>query len=138
MNCLTALRTIVLSLFVSGYLIGITVAQASDSDTIVVIVGEKSPINSISDRQVRRLFLGKSIKLPNGSRAALATYDPVATVFNDQALKRTDAQVNAAWSRLKFSGRSLEPKIFNDPKQLVNYIAKQPNAIGYIAKANVN
>jgi len=111
--------------------------QASGSAPIVVIVSNSSPITSINGRQLRRLFLGKSIKLPNGSRATLATYDPAKTEFNKVALKRTNAQVNSAWSRLKFSGRTLEPKIFDDPQGMIDFIAQTPNSIGYINKAEL-
>jgi len=107
--------------------------HAADSAPITVIVSSDSSVTNISDRQLRRLFLGKSIKLPNGNRAVLATYTPAMSRFNKQALKRTNAQVSSAWSRLKFSGRTLEPKIFDNPAQLMDFIASTPNAIGYIS-----
>jgi len=113
--------------------IGSNRLQAADSAPITVIVSNDSSVTNISDRQLRRLFLGKSIKLPNGTRAVLATYTPAMSRFNKQALKRTNAQVRSAWSRLKFSGRTLEPKIFDNPFQLMDFIAITPNAIGYVS-----
>lgn len=110
-------------------------AVLSDNGRLVVVVSQSSNLESITVRQVRRLFLGKSIKLPNGSRAKLATFEPARTLFNEKALRRTNAQVDAAWSRLKFSGRALEPQEFSDPQRLGDYLDSTPNAIGYLTTA---
>lgn len=103
----------------------------AQTENIAILVSHNSTLSNISEREIRRLFLGKSIKLPNGSRAALAIYEPLRTEFNTQALKRSDAQVSAAWSRLKFSGRNREPLTFSDPAALLDFVATTPNAIAY-------
>ena len=110
---------------------------SGSSSALVVVVNRDSSIQTISPSQARRLFLGKSIKLPNGLRAKLATLEPLQTQFNQQALKRTDAQVDAAWSRLKFSGRAREPKAFTSAEALIQFIASSPNAIGYVSAADL-
>ena len=103
----------------------------AQTENIAILVSQNSTLSKISEREIRRLFLGKSIKLPNGSRAALAIYEPLRTEFNTQALKRSDAQVSAAWSRLKFSGRNREPLKFSNPTALLDFVATTPNAIAY-------
>jgi len=104
---------------------------------LVVIVNEQTSVNSISERQLRKLFLGKSLKLPNGSRAVLGTYEPLRNVFNKKALGRSSAQVDAAWSRLKFSGRAQQPQVFNRPEEVMTFVATTPNAIAYMPKTTM-
>jgi len=105
----------------------------SNTDTqLMIIVNDSTEIESISQRQLRKLFLGKSLKLPNGSRAVLGTYKPLRNVFNKKALGRSSAQVDAAWSRLKFSGRAKQPQAFESPEDVVAFVQATPNAIAYL------
>ena len=130
MKFITLKIALLASLISAAVLFGSS-SVSGDTGDIAIIVSRDSPLDTISEREVRRLFLGKSIKLPNGSRATLAIYEPLKTEFNTQALRRTDAQVSAAWSRLKFSGRNSEPEKFSDLGALMNFVATTPNAVAY-------
>ena len=130
------LKLVLIAVLISATLLSGNNSMGSNTGDIAIIVGRDSPLNTISEREVRRLFLGKSIKLPNGSRATLAIYEPLKTEFNTQALRRTDAQVSAAWSRLKFSGRNHEPEKFSDLGALLDFVAATPNAVAYGVSIN--
>ena len=115
----------------------LTVATASAAiDTaaaeLLVVVNGDSEVTRMSTREVRKLFLGKSRRLPDGSRAVLARFEPLSTPFNEHALRRSDAQVTAAWSRLKFSGRVRAPHAFDSAEELLRFLAATPNAIAYL------
>jgi len=100
--------------------------------SIVVIVNENNATTAMSAREVRKLFLGKSRKLPDGSRALLVSNQPIESEFNRSALRKADSQVKAAWSRLLFSGRAKRPVAFDDPADVVAFVSENVNAIGYI------
>ena len=104
---------------------------------LLVVVNADSAVTRMSEREVRKLFLGKSHRLPDGSRAVLARFEPADTLFNERALQRSDAQVTAAWSRLRFSGRVRAPHAFDSADELTRFVASTPNAIAYLAAAEL-
>ncbi|MFK7856756.1 MAG: hypothetical protein AB8B79_21745 [Granulosicoccus sp.] len=129
--------TLVLPLFVLGLLVG-SVQQTSaasepgDPRGLVIVMNVNIDIPSIDDDELRRLFTGKSRRLPNGQRAALASYAPESSFFNERMLGLSDAEVAALWSRLRFSGRTPPPRTFDSVKALVDYVASTPNALAYM------
>lgn len=111
---------------------GVLRAAESDRLGLVIIVNDELDIPSIDDRELRRLFLGERRTLPDGQRAALASYGPESSFFNERLLGLSDAEVAGVWSRLRFSGRSPVPRTFDDAASLVDFVARTPNAIGYV------
>lgn len=100
--------------------------------SLVVAVNASAGTEGMSAREVRKLFLGKSRRLPDGSTAVLGRYSPLNSAFNRDALGRSDAQVGAAWSRLRFSGRSLPPEEFASLPALIEWLGNTPNAVAYL------
>lgn len=119
-------------LFFTNITLTLSNASASTDSELVVIVNTDTLVDSISASALRKLFLGKSRKLPNGARAVLAGHSKSTTHFNQQALRRSDSAVIAAWSRLKFSGRSKPPRDFDDLDALVDFVINTPNSIAYL------
>ena len=103
----------------------------SDGGLVVVINGDLR-LPSIDGPEIRRLFLGESRRLPNGARAALASYAPARSFFNERALGLSDARVATIWSRLQFAGRLPPPKVFDTAAEVVAFVASTPNAIAYL------
>ena len=111
--------------------------EGEDTFPLIVVVNLNSTIESVTDRELRKLFMGKSRKLSNGSRAVLASFGPASSAFNRAALARSDSDVTAAWARLKFSGKTKPPREFSSPDELLAFVANTPNAIAYLP-ANLN
>lgn len=113
-----------------------------DPRGLVIVMNVNTDIRSMDDVQIRNLFTGKSRRMPNGKRAALASFAPEASFFNERMLQMSDAEVQAAWSRLRFSGRAPPPRTFDTAQQVVDYVARTPNALAYlpasVARQNVS
>ena len=107
-------------------------AAALPERDLVVVVGEGAAVESMSVREVRKLFLGKVHRLPDGSRAVLARFEPADAAFNRRVLLRSDAQVTAAWSRLRFSGRVRTPLTFDSVEEVAKFVASTPSAVAYL------
>jgi ABC-type phosphate transport system substrate-binding protein len=136
-------------IFISLLLAGLTVFSAKllaqyqpDPRGLVIVMNVNTDIQSMDAVQIRNLFTGKSRRMPNGKRAALASFAPEASFFNARMLQMSDAEVQAAWSRLRFSGRAPPPRTFDTAKQVVEYVARTPNALAYlpasVARQNVS
>jgi len=109
-----------------------TPVGAQERSGLVIVMNQNIDMPSIDDAELRRLFLGKSRRLPNGARAALAAYGPDSSFFNSRILGRSDAEVSAAWSRLRFSGRTPPPRIFDNPQAVAQYVRNTSNALAYM------
>ena len=105
---------------------------AEANDGLVVIAHPDLAMSSIDGEGIRRLFLGKSRKLPNGARAELASYGPASSFFNERVLAMSDVRVATIWSRLRFSGRTPPPEVFDSVDEVVEFVAATPNAIAYV------
>jgi len=109
----------------------------ANDNSIVVIVNASNGTQNMSAREVRKLFLGKSRKLPDGSRAVLVSNKPIETQFNRSALGKKDSQVKSAWSRLQFSGRAKPPVVISDPAEVVRFVSENINAVGYVLRSEL-
>ena len=127
-----------LALWLAAFWLGALAARAQDAapgadpNGLVVVVNESLDLPSIEDEEIRRLFLGKSRRLPDGSRAALASYGPGASFFNERMLGLSDAEVAGVWSRLRFSGRSPVPRTFDTAEEVAAFVRRTPNALAYL------
>lgn len=106
--------------------------QANSDVGIILVSNIDTDLSSIDDTEIRRLFLGKSRRLPNGDRAALAAYAPSTTFFNSRVLGQSDTAVARIWSKLKFSGRQPPPRSFDSVEAVLAYVKSTPNALAYL------
>lgn len=130
--CKTLITWLVLCLC-SGFYSPILLAQYEpDPRGLVIVMNINTDIQSMNHEQIRDLFTGKSRRMPNGKRAALASFGPEASFFNQNLLLMSNADVAAVWSRLRFSGRTPPPREFSTPQQVVDYVVRTPNALAYL------
>lgn len=99
---------------------------------LLVVMNRNIDIQSIDDQELRRLFLGESRRLPNGARAALASFGPEASFFNRRLLGLSDADVATVWSRLRFSGRTPPPRTFDTAAEVLAFVESRSNALAYM------
>jgi len=102
---------------------------------IAVIVNSASGISSLSASKAKKIFLGKTKKLPNGKTAQpveQAEDSTVRAAFNDKVLGKSDSQYKAYWSKIIFSGKGSPPQSATDDAAVKAFVASHVNAIGYI------
>jgi ABC-type phosphate transport system substrate-binding protein len=66
---------------------------------------------------------------PNGSDLRREFYRSVTG--------QNETQINAFWARLAFSGRALPPRQMNDSAAIIQRVAGDIHAIGYVDKDSV-
>ena len=102
---------------------------------VQVVAHAAAGFDRLSAREVRKLFMGKSRRLPDGGRAVLAGHEPSASDFNALALGRSNAEVGAAWARLRFAGRTRPPREFGSVAELLEFVAATTNAVAWLPAA---
>ncbi|OEG74177.1 hypothetical protein BEL05_00835 [Shewanella colwelliana] len=111
------------------------IGQWVHGEELLVVVHKDNGIEQLTKAQVVDIFMGRYITFPNGQKAK--AYD-LAPKSNDKAqfykllVNRSEAQINAYWARLLFSGRSSPPVTVDSPERLVEALAQSPQGIAYI------
>ena len=100
-----------------------------------VVVHTSNPITRLSRDQVSRIFLRK-VTLWDNRQPVLpidqAPDSPVRRAFTKQIHLRTIASVQTWWQQQTFAGVGVPPPERTDDAQVLDYIRKYPNAIGYV------
>ena len=101
---------------------------------VVIVVNPDSQITSISQKQVKRIFLGK-IKKVNGKNivAVDQNEDSVSRIeFYKSVVKKSESQLKSYWSTRIFSGKGTPPKSVKNDSEVKSWVANNIDAIGYI------
>jgi ABC-type phosphate transport system substrate-binding protein len=118
-----------------GLFLGLGSAGASAE--VVAVVAAKNPVSTLSKSQVADIFLGKMTRFPDGRQVL-----PIDQFENSSAretfyLKFTGlspAQIKMYWSKIIFTGRGQPPPAVSNDTEVKKFIAKHPDAIGYIER----
>lgn len=132
MTTLKSLRALVSSALL-GCLAGVPACAAD----LVVIVSAHNPVAMLRADQVAAIFLGQSVRFPDGTE--VVPYDlrlgaPVRDEFYARVTRKTPALLKAHWSKMVFTGRGQPPTELPDSTAVRRKVANDPEAIGYIER----
>jgi len=104
---------------------------------VVAVVSVKNPVTTLSKNQVVDIFLGKTVRFPDGSQVV-----PIDQVersgtreeFYFKVAGKTPAQLKAHWSKIIFTGRGAPPEQVVNCLEVKQYLLEHPDAIGYIER----
>jgi ABC-type phosphate transport system substrate-binding protein len=104
-------------------------------DNVKIIVNADVEVGNLSQAEIARIYLGKKTFWDSGSRIApslLNEKSPLTEAFLEESVKKTVRQYRAYWKRHLFSGKGTAPKTFSSSRQVANYVADNPGAIGIV------
>jgi ABC-type phosphate transport system substrate-binding protein len=102
---------------------------------LAIIVNLQNDIAQLTKNQVVNIFLGNHREFPNGLRARpldLPTDNPDKETFYRTLVNKDLNQMAAYWSRLVFAGNTSPPVQAGDTQEVIQAVANNRNAIGYI------
>ena len=129
-----------LSLTLCGLAPRVVSAQGVDR-SLRVVVNKENKATSVTSDELNRIFLGKKTLWDSGTRVVPAMPEeesPAGEVFLAGTLKKSVSQFRAYWKRLLFSGGGAVPKVFRNSAQLIDFVARQPGAIGVVEASAVD
>lgn len=100
-----------------------------------VIAHQEVNQDTISERQLRRVFMLKQRSWEDGSKISLVVFsseDQKHVLFLRHMLKLFPYQLEREWNRLIYSGQSAPPFIATDTKTMLSIVSSTPGAIGYV------
>lgn len=115
---------------VIGAFIALSLNASVFADVAVIV--HPNNTSSLTEKDIKRIFLGKWNKFPDGSEAIpLATIGNVNDEFNELVLGRKSSQIQSYWAKIVFTGRGSPPKVV-DESSVIELIKNNKNAISYI------
>lgn len=127
---LKRIKSILLS---SASIITFTLSSAVSAE-IAIIVSSDSAIKLSSERDIARIYLGKSNKL-SGVKVNVIAQDSkldIVEEFSQNILNMSSNKAQAQWAKLIFTGKRNPPATFNNDEQVIEAVKYDSNAIGYI------
>ncbi len=101
-----------------------------------VVVHAGNPLDSIDQAKLERLFLKKESRWADNTKVQPVDRDsnaPTRVAFSRAVLKKEVNWVKSYWQRQLFSGRDTPPLELDSDRDVLEYIAKNPGAIGYVS-----
>lgn len=114
--------------------------NSKTDDSYSVIVHMDNPTEVINRKTLSKIFLKKRSKWEYAGGIKIMPVDiivrkPVRTTFTNEIHHKRIAAIKAYWQRQIFTGRGVPPPELQNDLQVLEYVQKNPGAIGYISKA---
>ena len=107
----------------------------------VVVVNAASTTQQLSQDEVINIFLGRYRSLPNGG-SAIPIDQPESTLlradFYRRLVNKELNEINAYWSRLIFSGRTLPPLQASSASDAIRLLVANPGGVAYVERSQVD
>lgn len=114
--------------------LAVAMAGAIQAADVKIIANESVTATSISADELKNVFLATKTSLSDGSHVVpvLEKGGPAhEAILKD--LGKTDSGLETYFRSLVFSGKASMPKTFAADAEVVAYVAKTKNAIGYVS-----
>ena len=114
--------------------IGLMLLSFGSQALSVIVHPSNTAVLTKSD--IADIFLGKKLEFENGETikpVSLGEENEVTLNFVDSVLNKTPAQLKSYWARLIFTGQGEPPVAVDSEQQLLEIVASDPNAIGFVS-----
>lgn len=103
-------------------------------DELAIVISKDANIDTLSKKELSKIFLSKTRKLPNGEKTFLIEIndEKIQTKFYQIICNKNENQLRKYWTKMIFTGRGQPPKKLQSVDDVISYIKKNKNAISYI------
>ena len=114
------------------------VSLACAATDLVVIANPQSGFGRLSREETSALFTGRHKRLPSGMAAIPVDQVADKAAFYRALLGKELAEVQSYWARIIFSGGGSPPQQAASANEVIEMVANNRGAIGYIPRARVD
>lgn len=103
-----------------------------------VVVNSANGITSLSKKEASDFFLKKKAKWADGTTVApvdLSASSKTREAFSQQVHGKNTAAIRNFWQQAAFSGSATTPPEKASDEEVIEYVKKNPGAIGYVSAA---
>jgi ABC-type phosphate transport system substrate-binding protein len=122
---------VVLGLLMLGPVCG--EAEAAD---VKVIVNASSSLDTVTKKDVTRIFFRRKSRWPNGERAKPIDQNAKSEVrkdFCEQVLGKTTKEVDSFWNSQVFAGKATPPPTASSDREVLEFVRSNPGGVGYVS-----
>ncbi|KAA6464815.1 hypothetical protein DYQ86_02335 [Acidobacteria bacterium AB60] len=115
-----------------------SVFSVRGSAQVIVIANPSVKSGEVTKDTLRDVFSGNASSLKDGSRVVpvLLKDGPTHQAFLAEFVGKSDSAFKAGWRSLVFSGQGSMPKSVESDAAMVEFVAHNPGAVGYIDKSS--
>lgn len=120
---------------VTAWLLVLLLAGQVRADSeFVIVVHKDNPVQNLTARQVKSIFLGKDRFWPDGSPIVLIMNknEDIHESFTRLMLQKSPAQLSVYWKKILYSGASMLPLAVQDDEAVKSYMTLHLNTISYV------
>ena len=102
---------------------------------VTIIANPDVPADTISQTNLKNIFLGNRVKWSNGDRIdfALCGNEALHQSFLRTYVGRTSSQFQMHWRNMVFTGKGRMPQTLNSEQAVIDYVANTAGAVGYVS-----
>lgn len=112
------------------------ISGIASAQSYKVIVNNSNSISSLSKKEVSDLFMKKTTKWSSGVTVApvdLVANSSVREAFSLSIHNKAVSAIRNYWQQAAFSGAATAPPEKSNDNEVIEYVKKNPGAIGYIS-----
>jgi ABC-type phosphate transport system substrate-binding protein len=102
---------------------------------VMVVVGAKSTVSTLTKEQSSDIFMGKATSLTPLDQPESS---PLRDEFYSKVTGKSAAQAKSYWAKMSFTGKGTPPKEGQGSDDIKKQLANNPNLVGYIEKSAVD
>ncbi|CAH9053800.1 hypothetical protein PSECIP111951_02402 [Pseudoalteromonas holothuriae] len=121
--------------FVAGTLLAVSAAIQAE----VAVIINPSNNTALDKEAIAKIYLGKMKSFSNGTKVnavGLSSGDSVGK-FTANVVGKSSSQYKAYWSKLIFTGKGTPPEALGSEQAVIDFVAANADAIGYVDSAKV-
>ena len=110
---------------------------AAANDELVIIANPDLNDNSIEQRDLQRIYLGKQTLWEDNTSIVpvMLKSGPLHDEFIEGYIDRSVQRFVTYWRQMVFTGKGVPPKSFASESDLVDFVARTPGSVGYVSSA---
>lgn len=125
----------------AGILVAVSWLTSPASAEILIVTNAKNPLATIALDDVRKIYLGKTRTFPDNMSAVPVDQDSsnhAYAEFLTKVIGKSEKEMKAYWSVRIFTGRGTPPSRLESDNDVINWLRKNPEGIGYINASAAN
>nr|WP_320017154.1 substrate-binding domain-containing protein [uncultured Desulfobacter sp.] len=110
-------------------------ASPARAGGVKVITSSSTPVDSIDQADVKKIFLGKTKSWPDGNPVEFVVLKSgdVHKNFLKSYVKKSASQFKTYWKKQVFTGKGKNPTSFGSENELLAYVTGKTGVIGYVS-----
>jgi ABC-type phosphate transport system substrate-binding protein len=129
------ITTIRMMLMGTVLLVSVSVLPARVFGEVVMVVNSGVVEESIDDKDIERIYLGKKTSWPDHSSIVpvMLKAGPVHQEFVEEIVGRSEHRFASYWRQMVFTGKGVPPRSFDTEDEVVGFVKETPGAVGYVS-----